>query len=277
FLDDERPDPLVLGTRLARRLEVELGDRVVLTATRPDGEMTRALFHLTGLLETGTRQLDEVMGFTTLDAARRALDMGAAVTQIGVLTTGGADPEAVAAAARDAIRAGGNGLEVLTWADAVPEMVGLVELDDAFGFIYMGVIFAVVLFSITNTFLMAVMERVREFGLLNALGLRHRGIGRLMLAETLLMTGLAMAVGFGLAFAGHLAVARWGIAVAGYGIEEMEMAGIDFSDLVIYSTINPVKWALGSALVAFATIASALYPAWRATRLAPAEAMRFFE
>ena len=277
FLEGDRADPLVLGSRLARRLEVEIGDRVVLTATRPDGEMTRALFHLTGIVETGTRQLDEVVGFTTIEAARRALEMGDAATQVGLIAAARADVDSVAATAAAAIGADAAGLEVLTWADAVPEMVGLVELDDAFGFIYMAVIFAVVLFSITNTFLMAVMERVREFGLLNALGLRHGGIGRLMLAETVLMTALAMAVGFAIGLGGHLAVDHWGISIASYGLEEMEMSGIDFSDMIIYSTVDPTKWVLGSILVATATIASALYPAWRATRLAPAEAMRFFE
>lgn len=277
FLDDDRPDPLVLGWRLAGRLELELGDRVVLTATGPDGEMTRALFHLTGIVEMGTRQLDEVIGFTTLEAARRAIGLGGAVTQIGLVTADDAEPETVAAAVEREVAARGEALEVLTWAAAVPEMVGLVEIDDALGLIYMGVIFAVVLFSITNTFLMAVMERVREFGLLNALGLRHRGIGRLMLAETLLMTALAMAAGFLLGYGGHMAVSHWGISMAGYGMGEIEMSGIDVADMVIYSTIDPLRWGVASLLVAGATIASALYPAWRATRLAPAEAMRFFE
>ncbi|HUG39582.1 MAG TPA: ABC transporter permease [Longimicrobiales bacterium] len=125
--------------------------------------------------------------------------------------------------------------------------------------------------------MMAVMERVRELGLLNALGLRDRRIGRLMLAETVLMTAVAMTVGFLLALGGHLAVSHWGISMASYGLGEIEMSGIDVADMVIYSTIHPTSWIVGSLLVAGATIASALYPAWRATRLAPAEAMRFFE
>jgi ABC-type antimicrobial peptide transport system permease subunit len=156
-------------------------------------------------------------------------------------------------------------------------MVGLVEIDDAFGYIYLIVIYAVVLFSITNTFLMAVMERVREFGLLNALGLRGARVGRLMLNESVLMTLLAMAIGLTLGLAGHLAVAHWGISMASWGFEEVEVAGIDFADMVMYSTITPHKWVIGSILVALATIASAVYPAWRAARLAPAEAMRFYE
>ncbi len=276
FLRDRPRDGIVLGARLANRLEVDIGDRVVLTGTRPDGEMTRALFHLTGILETGTRELDEMLGFTTLEAAQRALEMGPAITQVGLLAEQGVTADSLAAAVVLAL-GGGHGLEVLTWADAVPELIAMIEMDEAMDSIYMGLIFLVVLFSITNTFLMAVMERVREFGLLNALGLDHRRIGRLMLSETVLMTAVAMAAGFALGLIGHFAVSRWGISIAAFAGDEIEMGGIDMSDLVIHSLIVPTKWVVASALVAGATVASALYPAWRATRLAPAEAMRFYE
>lgn len=278
LLEGERTDPLVVGARMAERLELELGDRVVLTATDPEGQMTRALFHLTGVVEGGTRELDETLALTTVAAARRALGDGAVLTQVGVLTEPGASVDSVASRIRSAVSgAGGADLEVLTWRQAIPEMVGLIELDDAFGYIYFAIIFAVVLFSITNTFLMAVMERVREFGLLNALGLPDRRIGRLLLTETALLTGLAMLAGLILGLAAHFAAAHWGIPMASYGVEEIEMSGIDMADMVMYSTINPLKWGVASLLVAVTTVAAALYPAWKATRLAPAEAMRFYE
>lgn len=277
FLGGERSDPIVLGSRLVEKLELELGDRVVLTASDPEGELTRALFHLSGVVETGTRELDEMVGYTTIDAAREAVGMEGMLTQVGALAAEDVSVDAVADGLRAALGKRADGLEVLTWRQAVPEMVGFIELDDALGYLYMGVLLVVVLFSITNTFLMAVMERVRELGLLNALGLRGERIGRLLLAETTLLTGLAMAVGFALGLGGHLAVDHWGISVASYGLEEMEISGLDFSDLVFYSTVDPAKWALASALVAAATVASALYPAWKAARLSPAEAMRFYE
>ncbi len=273
----EQSDPLILGARAVERLEAEIGDRIVLTTSGPDGEMTRALFHLSGILEMGTRELDESLGLTTIAAARRALGHETMLTQIGVLTTQAADHDQVASAIRSSVDAVDPGMEVLPWETAIPEMVGLIEIDDAFGYIYFAIIFAVVLFSITNTFLMAVMERVREFGLLNALGLRDVRIGQLLLVESVLMTLLAMGAGFLVGLAGHLAAAHWGIPLSSYGIEEIEISGVDMADLVMYSTINPLKWGIASALVAVTTVASALYPAWRATRLAPAEAMRFYE
>ena len=277
YFGGERADPLILGIRAVDRLELEIGDRVVLTTSGPDGEMTRALFHLTGVIESGTRELDETLGLTTIAAARKALRHDTMLTQVGVLTTEDADHQVVAADIRNALASLDTTLEVLTWEDAIPEMVGLIEIDDAFGYIYFAVIFAVVLFSITNTFLMAVMERVREFGLLNALGLRDARIGQLLLVESALLTALAMSVGFLAGLAGHMAASHWGIPLSSYGIEEIEMSGIDMADLVMYSTINPAKWGIASALVAVTTVASALYPAWRATKLAPAEAMRFYE
>lgn len=276
FLGGERDDPLVLGAELVDDLEAELGDRIVLTASGPDGEITRALFHLTGVLDGGVGAGDGMLGFTTVPAAAEALGAGPSLTQIGLLLRPGVDLEDAATRATEVL-AGAGDLEVLTWREAVPEMVGFVELDDAFGYLYMMVIFVVVLFAITNTFLMAVMERVREFGLLNALGLRDRQVGKMLLAETLVLTGIAMAIGLALATAGHLAADHWGISVAVWGVEEIEISGIDMADMVIRSRIVPVKWLAASVTVAVASLASALYPAWKATRLAPSEAMRFFE
>lgn len=276
FLAGESDDPLVLGARIVEKLQIEIGDRVVLTASEPDGELTRALFHLSGVIETGTRELDELLAYTTIEAAREAVSMEGMLTQIGVLTEE-RDGELLAENIEAALGTNGDDLEVLSWQEAVPEMVGFIELDDAFGYIYLVIIFVVVMFSITNTFLMAVMERVREFGLLAALGLRGGRIGHLLLFETLLLTALAIGIGFALGFGGHLAVDHWGIPLSAWGLEEIEISGVDVADLVMRSTVNPIKWVVATVFVAGATMASALYPAWKATRLAPAEAMRFYE
>jgi ABC-type lipoprotein release transport system permease subunit len=277
YLDQpDRDDPIILGREIVEKLELELGDRVVLTASRPDGEVTRALFHLTGVFETGFSEIDEIAGFTTLEAAQKAVEAEGALTQIGVLFDPSIPAEAVANNIRASVGTNANSLEVLTWQEAVPEMVGFIQIDDAFGYIYLAVMLGIVAFAIVNTFLMAVMERVREFGLLNALGLRDSGVARLLLTETALMTAIAMTLGFVLGLAGHLAVDHWGISLAVYGFEDMEVSGVDFADMVMYSKITPIKWVAASILVALVTFGSALYPAWRASRLAPSEAMRFF-
>jgi len=60
-------------------------------------------------------------------------------------------------------------------------------------------------------------------------------------------------------------------------LDEIEVSGVDMADMVIRSTIRPGKWIIGSLIVATTTVAAAAYPAYRASRLAPAEAMRFYE
>lgn len=275
--DTDERSPLLIGRPIADELEVGVGDRVVLTASGVDGEVMRALFHVAGIIETGRFDIDEMLAFTTLESARSALGMDEELTQIGLLMEGGERTTAVKARVEDALGTNGDGLEVLTWQEALPEMVGYVEIDDAFLYIYVAVMYLVVIFAIANTFLVAVMERVRELGLLNALGMRGNRISHMILGETVFLALISMTIGFVLALAAHFALVRWGIPLSAYGIDEMELSGIDISTLVMHSRITVSKWVTASVLVALSTVAAAVYPALRAARLAPAEAMRFYE
>lgn len=269
--------PLLVGVPVAEELEITPGDRVVLTASGPDGELTRALFHLAGIVRSGQPGLDEGVAHTTVGAARSALGMGDQLHQVGVLLDAGAEAEVVAGRLRAVLEAHPDHLEVLTWREALPEMVGFIEIDDAFLYIYVVVIYLVVVLAITNTFLVAVMERVRELGLLNALGLRGGRLSRMILAETTTLVGLCMLAGLGLALAGHWALVHWGLPMSAFGIQEMELSGVDVGDLVMRSRISTGKWIVASGIVAVSTVLAAAYPAVRAARLAPAEAMRFYE
>lgn len=275
--ETELGSPVLLGAVLAEDLDVGLEDRVVLTASDPEGELRRGLFRVAGLLESGIRQLDESLAYTTLAALQATMDSPGTVTQVGVLLDEGVRVATVADRIRAAVSDREPALEVLTWEQAVPEMVGFIETDDAFLYIYMAVIFVVVAFSIANTFLVAVTERVREFGLLNALGLKGIRVGGLVLAETVVLSLVSLGAGLALGLAGHAAIAHWGIPISAFGMDEMELAGVQFSDMVMRSKITVPKWLLASLGVVLTTVGSAVFAAVKAARLAPAEAMRFYE
>ncbi|MBN1944765.1 MAG: ABC transporter permease [Bradymonadales bacterium] len=277
FLAGGENDPLVLGRKIAEDLELELGDRVVITATDADGEVTRALFHLTGILHTGLDSLDQVAAYTTLEAGQRALGMGSSVTQLGIMLERDSQRRIVRDQIRERLGERTATLELLTWDEALPDLVGYIEIDRSFGIIYGVVALIIVGFGIANTFLMSVMERIREFGLLGAIGLTPRRATRLVLIEALCLGLASLAIGLVIGGAIHTYFHTVGLDLAALADFDWEVSGVALADTVIYSRLNPVSWLVSSLTVLLLILATALYPAWRAGRLEPARAMRTFQ
>jgi ABC-type lipoprotein release transport system permease subunit len=277
FLGAETDDPLVIGRGVATDLELELGDRVVLTATDPDGAVVTALFHLSGIFHTGAAGFDDFLAYTTVAVAQQAVGMVGSVTQVGVVIRDDDDRYEVRAALLASLGGYAEGLEVITWDEAVPEMVGYIEVDDSFNYLYAVIIFIVVGFGIMNTFLMSVVERIRELGLLSALGLTPSRMLRLLFTEACLLGALSVAIGFSLGFAIHLYFANHGLDLAKLYDIDLEIAGVSMVDTLIRSELRPAKWAGAAAGVFGLVMFSCLYPAWRAIRLDPAAAMRTYQ
>ncbi|MGM0577751.1 MAG: ABC transporter permease [Myxococcota bacterium] len=276
FLGGEADDPIVLGRGIVDDLGLEMGDRVVVTATDPNGDMVRALFHLTGVLETGSEMLDEAAAYTTLPAARGALGMEGRLTQVGVVLRD--DSQRAEVRDRIAARLGERteGLELLTWDEAMPELVGFIEIDSSMNEVFAFVVFLIVVFGIANTILMSVMERIRELGLLSAIGLTPARLFRLVVYETTLLAGICVTIGLGLGYLGHLWFAHVGLDLSVISSADIEVSGVVLEDMVIRSVVDPIRWATATLVVFALVVVSAMYPAWRATRVQPAEAMRTY-
>ena len=271
----ERDNPIVIGRDLAEDLGVGIGDRLVLTASDIDGEVTRGLFWVDGILRATPGQTGEGRAYVQFDELQDLLAYGDGATQLGVRLQDDGMRTRVARDLRTEFD--GAGLEVLTWDEAVPEFAALIEFDELFTYFYMFIIVFIVALGITNTFLMAVMERIREIGLLSALGLTPRRIGTMILLETAILTIVGMAIGLGLGLAGHFWMATHGIDLSAVADIDMEIAGLSLDMMVIHSHIVPVRWIGGSVAIFIVIVLSAIYPAWKATKMAPSEAMRFYE
>ena len=275
FLTSGRARPVVIDANQAELLGLSIGDRLVVTATDLEGEVTRGLFFIDGLLRGMPGQAGEGRAFVLLEDFQELLGYGERVTQIGVRLVNDDARRSVALAAISLFE--GRDLEVLTWDDAVPELVTLIEFDQAFTYIYVLIIMIIVVLGITNTLLMAVMERIREIGLLSALGLTPRRVGGLIVIETMMMTAVAMGVGLLLGLAGHFYMVEVGIDLSATMEMDMEISGVNLDMMMIHSHLDPGRWITGSVVIFVFVCLSALYPAFKATRLAPSEAMRFYE
>lgn len=270
--------PIVLTKGVYEDLELKLGKRVKVTTMGADGKSTALGFRLIGVVDTGAQTEGSNLAWTLMSTLQARLKMEGAVTQLGVLIDDDdkrAEVKADILAALD--EADRKRIEALTWSEAIPELLNFVDMDRKFADLFGVLIFIVVAFGIANTFLMAVMERVRELGLLGALGLTPARVAQLVVLESLLLGVMSIAIALGLGYGAHAWIASHGIDFSEFANVDFEVSGVILDDLMIYSVIEPARWIGASVVVLLLVLLSALYPAWKATRMDPAQAMRTYE
>lgn len=277
FLESTQRNPIVMGRGLVDDLEMEMGDHVILRAPNPEGDPAGDRFYLTGIIETGSGDVDDFLAFTTIDAAQQATDMGGGLTQIGLVISDDADRIPIRDQIALALGDAAPSLELLTWDEAMPEVLSYIEIDSGFGYIYFGIVLIVVAFGIANTFLMSYMERIRELGLLSAIGLTPGRTARLLLAEAFWLGILSIVVGFAIGFGMHSYLHVYGLDLREMYGSDLEIGGVMMSNAIIYTQLRPLKWLAATGIILFLVILSSMYPAFKAIRLNPAQAMRTYD
>ncbi len=270
---ENQPADIYVGKDLARRLQLELGDRVVLTVSpRGGGRPSSAAFLVRGVFRTGMDELDGFYVEIPIEQAQSLLALDGGVTQVALLIDDVRDTGRVTGAMRRLLGEGGD-LEVLPWQEALRELYEYVLIDDAGMYMLMAVVFLIIGIGIFNTVLMSVLERTREFGVMMAIGTSGRRMFAVVVIEALLLGVFATVAGLGLGLGVHSWLASTGLDVTALYGEGFEFAGIVFEGRIysLLTTATVVKWCF---IVIGIVVASALYPAWRTTRLKPVEAMR---
>ncbi len=277
FLGEDRANPMVIGGGVADRLDVGIGDRVRLTAGDPEGEIGRALFHVDGIVETGVDVVDDGMAWTTLEAARDAMQMEGQLNELAVVLDDDELRREVAERLQESVDDEPGGVTVRSWDGLLPDVVALMQFRRSLAYIIFFALLVVVALAVANTFMMAVMERVRELGLLGALGLGPNEMFRMVLYESLILGAIGLGVGFGLGLGSNIWFDQVGIHAADFIGEEVNIGEVPTLDLVIRSHIVAWRWIASTVFVLVVVVFSSLYPAWKAARLQPSDAMRMSE
>jgi len=217
-----------------------------------------------GIFDASIETMETGFVFTGLGTTQRLLDLGERISEIALKAPRYDDLRPVVADLRNAA----PDLEVLPWLDLEPLLQVMLKVTDAFMYIWYLVVFLAMSFGLINTLLMAVFERTREIGLLMALGMRPASILVQVLVESILLLVLGLLLGNALTW-----LTLWALH-----------DGIDFSRFaeglammgyspVIYPALIPRDVLGANLLVILLGIAASLYPAWRAARTVPVDAL----
>ena len=264
YLTDTFDDGVVLGLHLAERLKTGLGRRVILMSQSVDGSLAEQSFDVIGLFDAD-QGTEYFFAFTGRAAGQKFLGLDAKIAEV-VFTIPlevDLDPTitALTTAAPD--------LDVRSWKKLSLLLSTTDTFMQSFIFIWLGVVFALMAIGIINTQLMAVFERTHEFGLLRALGMRPGLVLVMVTLESALLIGFGTLIGMAMA-----AVSIWyfydGIDLSAFakGLEMFQ------GGQVLYPKYDLGRFALFSAVIWVLGVLVALWPARRASKSSPVEAMR---
>ncbi len=260
---------VVVGRRLAEKLGIRLGEKLVVMAPGVAGELGTAAFRVRGIFATESSSFDGAMVFVTLPASQRMLGLGQRVSSINLRLADRAEVDD--AVARLTPLLDKDGLVASPWPRLLPRVADMLGLVRAIRTVIVAVFFLVVALAVMNTVFMAVTERTREFGVMMALGTPPDAIVRMVVYETVALMLLAAVIGYAAGAAVVSLFGSVGLDLSGFYRDYSAipgLTGIVYPKLVAGNLVGP---GVGLFL---ASVTVSLYPAVRASRLDPTAAIR---
>lgn len=272
YLNPGEEGVVVVGKALVERLDVELGDALLLTLARADGELEYAMLEIVGIVDTGSREIDHSICHVALAEMEKLTGLAGAGEISLVFAQASTIEEKVAELAALV----GEGNEVLSWRQVLPAMGGDAAGDQAFTNLFIAIVVAVVVLGVTSAQLTAMLERRREFAVLMALGMKGGQLLRLVLLEAGLLGLMGAVVGLGLAAYPVYYTATSGIDFSSLMKGDIAISGV-FFDPVIYADMGAWMVFYALALSCFSTLVAALYPAFSVLRTDPGSVLSLRE
>ena len=265
FLEGPDDQGLVLGRKLAEQLETRLGKRVVIMSQDPDNNVADRGARIVGIYRARLQATEEMLVYAGRETVQKMLGIDGQVSEIAVTADNYRKVDdwwpALAAAA-------GEDLETLPWTELDGYLNLMMTLQGTYNLVFMVVIFLALSFGLVNTLVMAVFERMRETGLMMALGMRPRWIMYQVLLESVILLAMGLVIGNVLAII-TIQPLESGVDLSMVG-EGLELAGMG---TILYPDLRLVDMLMSTAVVMILGLLASLLPAWRASRLNPIQAL----
>jgi len=267
YFEEKRKNQVLIGQKLAEKLKVKLNSKVVITLLDIDNNITYGAFRVVGIFNTVNNAFDESNIFVRYNDLAKLINLPAGVChEVAILLDNNDQVDAI----RSEVVQRAAGLEVMSWLDLSPEMSYLSEAMDIMIYIFIFIILLALLFGIINTMLMVVLERVKEIGMLMAVGMNKGRIFMMILLETVFLsiTGGIIGVISGTLISNYfetrpINLAAWADAYTDLGYDPFVYTSLSVS-VIINVTL----------LVLFTGFVASLYPAYKALQNDPSEALR---
>lgn len=259
---------VLLGNSLAKNLKASVGDTIVVLTQGYRNEMGADSYVVKGIFQSGNPDLDRLTMVMSLDDAQELFSMQGRITQVVFRTR---DFRQAKKYALTLSRGLNDEFEVLPWQELLPELLQIIAWDNVSGGILLLFLLLVVGFEIMNTTMMSIMERTREFGILQSIGLKPRQIKGLIVLETVLKISTALCVGLAIALVLIAIFKNHPIDLGGDYKKVAEAFGFEAK---IYLSDRIRVFAEPLVSISIISSLALLYPLRMVSRLSPVEALR---
>ncbi|MFY0675411.1 MAG: ABC transporter permease [Bacteroidia bacterium] len=264
FFEKKRKNPIVISKETAEDYKIKINSKVTVTFQDIDGEITSGAFRVVGIYNTSNNMYDRMNAIVQIKDLRKLYNISTGAHEIAVWLN---DHE-MAQTKADEYKTQLSDLDVKSWLEIQPEMSYMIEMMDLYLYIIVGIILFALLFSIVNTMLMAVLERVRELGMLMAIGMTKGRVFLMIMTETILMSLIGVPLG----------VLISEIFIGYFGTNGINLSGAQYEDFgfssIIYPYLDPARYLEVTIMVFVMALIAAIYPARKALKLNPVTAIR---
>lgn len=265
YFEGIKRNPIVIGSKLAEELMVKIRSKVVITFNDGNGDITAAAFRVAGIVKSSSLAINGQYAFVRQQDLWKVLGIGNEVHEIAVLTEPLVEEEALVVKYNSTL----NSDLAETWKEIAPELALMQEMYGSMLYVLLVIIMLALVFGIVNTMLMAVLERFKELGMLMAVGMTKTRVFTMVMLETLYLGFVGAPFGL---LAGWLTISYYtnvGVDLSNYseGLEAFGYASI------LYPYIEGSAYVTVTIGVMVTAFIGALYPAWKAVKLNPVEAL----
>jgi len=266
FFTEDKRFPVVIGKSLAKRLNVHMGSKIVLTFQDTTNNITASAFRIIGIFKTSNNTYDESHVFIRSSDLNNLLGTHDLIHEIVIKTTDAHQAPAIAKKMQQQFPS----LSVQSWQEVAPELRLLDSTIKLEIYIFMTILVLALALGIVNTMLMAILERTRELGMLMAVGMNKKRVFGMIVAETFFLSFVGAPLGIFFSWITIKLTGNYGInlSVVARGLSQFGYGSI------IYPILDNAYYFHIALMMVAAALLSAVYPAIKALRLRPVQAIR---